>query len=66
MDTEASQTLVHKDDAARWTSSSAWASSRSSWRRPPTQPMLAKGDGEAKCWMCAAAEEKSCFFAKLR
>jgi hypothetical protein len=30
IDTEALQTLVHKEDAARWTSSSAWASSRPS------------------------------------
>jgi hypothetical protein len=65
MDTEASQTLVHKDDTARWTSSSAWASSRPSWRRPLTQPELAKGGGEAKGWVCAAAEEKSRFLRDL-
>ena len=65
MDTEASQTLVHKDDTARWTSSSAWASSRPSWRRPLTQPELAKGGGEAKGWVCAAAEENSRFLRDL-
>ena len=63
--TEALKTLVRKDDAARWTSSWALASSRPSWWRPPTQPELAKGGGEARGWMCAAAEENSQFMRNL-
>ena len=66
IDTEAFQTLVHKEDAARWTSSSAWALSRPSLWRPPTQPELANSVGEAKGWVCAPAEEKSRFLRDLK
>ena len=66
MDTETSQTLVHKVDTARWTSSLAWASSRPSWRCPPTQPDACKGRRRGQVLDVRSGRGEVAFFAKPR